>query len=495
MELHNIIHTTPVHLEQQRLSEYVSKTELLQIACEVLKLPVEQLLSFHTLFCSLGEGPLKRLIALLSLDSSQLLELRTALSMEDSNNAPNSLSNSDKLVPLPREDLFMTTGFSPPASLPTHKAGPMKTSVGSLELGAVPMDLGFADDFEFANMLDREDSGTFDPFSNLNSEFDDMVVRTDDMSSSTGLAEFNDNYSSNNNNNSNSNSNNDNSHNNNNNNADFFGEEESGGGMSRYDRGMEAISPPLLNVPKQEDNGADDLMPPDAFQNPSENIEGSSHFALRIVVQPVAKTVYQRIIRPFPAVLLEGAAPGVNFFVEVTLCTNDSEEPLSCLTGATRMRISNGLFATFKRLKVTSTSQQIGSLFRLRFQLKSFNGSTFSDVAGVVALSQPVEVFSHTHYLTNKKKSQRPALPTVTDVIPSAVAAAGGTKVVILGSDFVKCPQLKVKIGTVEVPANFHEPGTLWIYVPPLAPNKSYKLEVSNDGLFWGVSPVQLHYM
>jgi hypothetical protein len=57
-----------------------------------------------------------------------------------------------------------------------------------------------------------------------------------------------------------------------------------------------------------------------------------------------------------------------------------------------------------EKKQVNSTSQQIGSLLRLRFQLKSFNGTSFADVPGVVALSQPIEVFSHTHYLNNKKK-------------------------------------------------------------------------------------------
>jgi hypothetical protein len=50
--------------------------------------------------------------------------------------------------------------------------------------------------------------------------------------------------------------------------------------------------------------------------------------------------------------LQQGAAPGANFFVDCTLCTNDSEEPLSCLSGASKTRISNGLYATFKKLKV-----------------------------------------------------------------------------------------------------------------------------------------------
>lgn len=88
--------------------------------------------------------------------------------------------------------------------------------------------------------------------------------------------------------------------------------------------------------------------------------------------------------------------------------------------------------------QITSTTQQIGSLFRLRFQLKSFNGASFADVPGVYALSTPVEVFSHTHYLNNKKKGFKPAPPTISDIVPSVVRVQGGCKLVVLGSNFIK---------------------------------------------------------
>jgi hypothetical protein len=85
---------------------------------------------------------------------------------------------------------------------------------------------------------------------------------------------------------------------------------------------------------------------------------------------------------------------------------------------------------------------------------------------------------------------------------------------VILGSNFVKCPTLKAKIGTSEVPANFHEAGkkkkekflrkfvfdislcsgTLWVIVPPL-PVGRYSVAASNDGIFWTKSPTMLEYV
>ncbi len=65
----------------------------------------------------------------------------------------------------------------------------------------------------------------------------------------------------------------------------------------------------------------------------------------------------------------------------------------------------------------------------------------------------------------------------------SQVHAKGGCKLVLLGSNYVKCPQLKVKIGTVEVPANYHEAGTLWVIVPPMAPGNRFLSARARDGL------------
>jgi hypothetical protein len=68
------------------------------------------------------------------------------------------------------------------------------------------------------------------------------------------------------------------------------------------------------------------------------------------------------------------------------------------------------------------------------------------------------------------------------------------TQVVILGSNFVKCPTLKAKIGTCEVPANFHESGTLWVIVPPMAAGR-YPVAASNDGIYWAKSATTIEYV
>ena len=366
----------------------------------------------------------------------------------------------------------------------------MKVSVGSLDLGAVPMDLGMGD----VDFFSHDDSklGTVDPMMRVgllhrsDSDPIDAVIRE-----TGGLRPFgaNDNASS----------------------YMDVGKDFDAVGQEIAMNDIQDMAPRRFggksgrnnnNVDDDnDDNDGDEeylgdnveMIPPISFHNPPVASVGGSgggngQFQLRIVVQPSPKTVYQRILRPNPSVLLEGAPPGTNFFVEVTLCTNDTEEPLSCLSGAAKTRISNGLFAQFKKLKITSTSQQLGSLLRLRFQLKTFNGTTFANVPGVVALSHPMEVFSHTHYLTNKKKGHRPDPPTVTDIIPCAVRMKGGCKLVVLGSNFVRCPQLKVKIGIVEVPANYHEQGTLWVIVPPL-PAGRYPIAVTNDSIHWTQGP------
>jgi hypothetical protein len=50
-----------------------------------------------------------------------------------------------------------------------------------------------------------------------------------------------------------------------------------------------------------------------------------------------------------------------------------AQTPLpQCVDGNRIVRITNGVFAAFKKLKILSTSQQQGTLFRLRFTLKKY---------------------------------------------------------------------------------------------------------------------------
>jgi hypothetical protein len=207
-----------------------------------------------------------------------------------------------------------------------------------------------------------------------------------------------------------------------------------------------------------------------------------SNFKLRIARQPPSKTVYQRILKPFPSVMLAtGNDVGLNLFVEVVLVRSDSEQELPLtLEGNKCVRISNGVFATFKKLKILSTSQMQGTLFRLKFLLKRYVGSVFEIIQGSHAISDPIEVFSHTLYL-NTTRSEAPAPPAVIEVLPSHGSAAGNNRVVILGSRFVNSPNIRVRFGDVEVVPHFHEQGTLICLSPPHPPGGA-PVRVANDG-------------
>jgi hypothetical protein len=127
------------------------------------------------------------------------------------------------------------------------------------------------------------------------------------------------------------------------------------------------------------------------------------------VRQPPSRTVYQRILKPFPSVMLAGGnasdqAANNNLFVEATLLRSDSDVELPlCIEGNRIVRISNGVFATFKKLKILSTSQQQGTLFRIKFTLKRYIGNVFEQLPTGVVISNPIEVFSHTLYLSEKQ--------------------------------------------------------------------------------------------
>jgi hypothetical protein len=216
-------------------------------------------------------------------------------------------------------------------------------------------------------------------------------------------------------------------------------------------------------------------------------ISDPTSYQLRIVRQPPSRTVYQRILKPFPSVMLVGGPNNLeqltnsNLFVEATLLKSDSEAELPlCMEGNRIVRISNGVFATFKKLKILSTSQQQGTLFRLKFTLKRYIGNVFEQIPSAVAITNPIEVFSHTLYLSDKQEAPP---PVVYEILPPN--GKGGTRVVILGTNFVNSPNLRVRFGNTEVTPTFHEQGTLICTVPTqLKPELSgIPVRISNDSI------------
>jgi hypothetical protein len=131
----------------------------------------------------------------------------------------------------------------------------------------------------------------------------------------------------------------------------------------------------------------------------SMKLNGAPSFQLHVASQPPARVVYQRILKPFPQVQVLGPHQQYqNLYIEATLLRRDTHEEVPHLDGNTLVRVWNG-FATFRKLKVTSTSQQSGTLFQLRFSLKQYDSANFKPMACNTVISEPIEVFSHSQYL------------------------------------------------------------------------------------------------
>jgi len=151
------------------------------------------------------------------------------------------------------------------------------------------------------------------------------------------------------------------------------------------------------------------------------------------------------------------------------------------LEGVKFAAIAAGGFVVFKKLKIMCTSQQEdGAHFRLKFRLKGFvssSGAALADAVplSVVAYSNPIEVFSHSQYLSNKtagvvevripSASVDPFHTFCHQVLPEAGPVEGGTRVVILGYNFR--PNLQIKFGNTLVDGEFHESGALICTTPP----------------------------
>jgi hypothetical protein len=223
-----------------------------------------------------------------------------------------------------------------------------------------------------------------------------------------------------------------------------------------------------------------------------------NHWLLKVLDkgQPPSQTVYQRILKPAPAVILlppvQDTSVEYGFFIEVSLIRSDDNTDLpSTLEGTKLIRIEPGQTTSFKKLKILSTTQQIGSLVRLKFQLKKANEGSFITLSGVNTVSNPIEVFSHTYYLN---RVSLPTPPSVIEILPSGGPACGGTRVAILGDNFIESPNLRIRFGNTILQPIFHESRTLICNTPYGLPQSIVLVSVSNDGVEYSLAKAQFTY-
>lgn len=213
---------------------------------------------------------------------------------------------------------------------------------------------------------------------------------------------------------------------------------------------------------------------------------------LRITGAPPAKSVYQRILKPYPVVKVIGADKLVNrvLFLKASLWNADGTSQMTCLDGGLQVA-AQPTTATFKKLKVLNTSVQKGTLFKLKFQLEVFGER--EQALDLHVWSDPMEVVSHTVYLTNPSNTA-PTPATVTETIPNTGIV--GSRVVILGSSFLEGDSVRVKFGDIIAHHTYHENGALIAIAPAQPPNTHSRVlvSVSNDGVDYSASNAAYTY-
>ncbi|KAH3761787.1 calcium-activated BK potassium channel [Pelomyxa schiedti] len=249
---------------------------------------------------------------------------------------------------------------------------------------------------------------------------------------------------------------------------------------------------PMPNSDTSKEGSPPSLPPVPLTSSPNMSTQPSplsGKLSLKLSRAPPNQTVYQRILRPHPAVMVVGPADLSTdyLFIAVTLRRSDNDEELPAyLEGTKFVMISKGVFAVFNKLKILCTTQQQGAQFYLRFTLFHYIGEVFFPVQGATARSDPIEVFSHTVYLRERKEAGAKPAPLVEQLLPPS--GPPGTRVVILGKNFAKEPSLRVAFHDTVIFPQFHEECTLICQVPhipgycPGAP-VTVAVRVTNDGI------------
>ncbi|KAM9948699.1 hypothetical protein ACTFIT_009897 [Dictyostelium discoideum] len=447
---------TYLHIQKIMSLDSSIPIDIIHFVAGIISLPLSDLYLFHHWFSNLSKKLLAVLLALLQLDSSTVLDLKRILATsvtftnENNNNKNNNILNN--------------------TIIPQNKLNDNNSNNNSSNNISLPMPIynGNNNNNNNSNINSINNNNNNNNINNISVEIPTSPVQSNNNNfenSSAPSSPFINNY------------------------------------KEPLSPIMSVPSTPNLTTPVSKSSSQPTQTPQRQLaitpNNNNNNNNPSDCFYLKIARQPPPKTVYQRILKPFPQVMICG--PGVdtenfsNFYVEVTLLRNDNQtELVNYIDGTKTSRITGG-FAPFKKLKILSTTQQLRTLFRLKFVLKKYISNESQTFPEATVLSDPIEVFSHTIYLIDKQDVPFP--PTVSEIIPASAKA--GTRVVILGSNFSNTGDLKVYFGSTSVTATFYEQGTIICQVPPNAPNQpsNVNIKVSNDGSQCSESNVMFNYI
>ena len=235
-----------------------------------------------------------------------------------------------------------------------------------------------------------------------------------------------------------------------------------------------------------DDNEADDSQKDDSSE---------CLLAVQILDQPPEQTVYRRNLKPFPSVIITGDEKSVlrsneSLLLVPVLYRCDTLTPTDYLKGNTPMKVTVGSAVTFKKLKINVTSRQLNDcLFCIRFELYRVASSNGPRELLTTQQSNPILVVSHSSLI--KKSSQ--VLPTILEVIPSTGTCTGGTRVAILGANFIDSPSVRIKFDNIEVQPEYHGPSTLLCTTPQHGPGL-VTVYVSNNSKSWSESYAHFIY-
>eukprot|EP01089_Gocevia_fonbrunei_P015132 TRINITY_DN4342_c0_g1_i1.p1 TRINITY_DN4342_c0_g1~~TRINITY_DN4342_c0_g1_i1.p1 ORF type:complete len:674 (+),score=119.59 TRINITY_DN4342_c0_g1_i1:677-2698(+) len=213
---------------------------------------------------------------------------------------------------------------------------------------------------------------------------------------------------------------------------------------------------------------------------------------LKIVEQPPEKSVYKRNLKPNPMIQLVGDEDNKepNLYVAPILLRCDTlEEKPKLMTGHKPIKVAPGRVVVFRRLKITSTSHQQGeSLFAIKFELRRYHSNDEYEVLDYVQ-SNPICVLSHSTQL----KPASSTTATISEVIPYSGSSTGGTRVAVLGNNFVDTPSARVRFDNTDVMPIFHGPRTLICSTPEHKPG-IVSVRVSNDSKVWSPTAASFTY-